>query len=176
MTIFEESYLHFEFDDSFELIASDGNPNFEKIKQHLQGTKDTDFLGFKGEHILFFEVKNFRGVPNENAEVLTEEVAQKLRDTVAIAIRAVRNTTHDDIFWTKLYKALGNSEKQIFLVFWLEEDRNIPPRGKPRLQVLTEKLKQKCKWLGVKVSIQSIENQGLEGLTVSYLPTKILTK
>lgn len=170
MTIFEESKLRFEFDDSFELIASDGNPNFEKVKQHLQGTKDVDFLGFVQENALFFEVKNFRGTPHESIEILAEEVAHKLRDTIAIAIGAVRNSTNDSNFWKKLYKVLGNPEKQLFFIFWLEEDVLSNQRGRPRLQVLTEKLKQKCKWLGTKISVQSIDNQILEGLQVSYLP------
>ena len=173
MPIFEESNLRFKFDEDYDLIKSDGNINFEKVKQYLQGTKDTDFLGFYQDRKVFLmEVKNFRGVQPENIEELTNEVAQKLRDTVAIIAGASRNSTNETAFWQKLHKQIGKNEIEIFYVFWLEEDVIVGNRQKkPRLSIISQKLKEKCKWLTTKISVQSIENYNLTGLQVTFMPT-----
>jgi hypothetical protein len=85
MRIVQESKLQFTFDDNYELIKADENVNIKNVKQFLPNTKDMDLLGFYEEDKVFFmEIKNFRGAPLEDIDTLTNEVAQKLRDTIAI--------------------------------------------------------------------------------------------
>ncbi len=168
MTVFEESNLHFEFDSRYNIIKSDNDVNIINAKKFLQGTKDTDFLGFyTPDKIFFMEVKNFKGVKHEDIEVLTNEVAQKLRDTVSIIAGASRNTTNHKNFWETLHQKIGQSNTEIFFVFWLEEN-TYTHREKHRLQNITEKLKTKCKWLKTKVIVQSTKNFQLEGVNVKF--------
>lgn len=168
MTVFEESNLRFEFDNQYNIIKSDSDVNIVNAKKFLQGTKDTDFLGFYSNDVIFFmEVKNFRGVHHEDIEVLTNEVAQKLRDTVAIIAGASRNSTNDNIFWKSLHKKIGKNDIEIRYIFWLEEDVMFNnPRAKSRLHTITAKLKNKCKWLTTKVFVQSINSYELDGINV----------
>ncbi|MBB6001801.1 hypothetical protein [Arcicella rosea] len=170
MTVFEESNLHFEFDDKYNIIKSDNNVNIVNAKRFLQGTKDTDFLGFyTPDKIFFMEVKNFRGVNYEDIDVLTNEVAQKLRDTIAIIAGASRNSTHNNVFWQTLHKKIGQNDIEIRYVFWLEEDVMLNnPQAKNRLQTINAKLKSKCKWLTTKVFVQSINNYQLDGINARF--------
>ncbi|MCU0445483.1 MAG: hypothetical protein MUE85_11245 [Microscillaceae bacterium] len=168
MPVFEESNIRFIFSEEYNLLKSDGEVNFEKVKQYLLNTKDIDFIGlFMNEKVFLMEVKNFCGVPGEEIEMLCNEVAQKLRDTIAIIVGASRNTTNNPDFWQKLHQSMGKANKEIIYVFWLEED--LIPRQRDRMSTIAAKLKQKCKWLTTRISVQSISNNSLPGLTVNYL-------
>jgi hypothetical protein len=100
---------------------------------------------------------------------LTNEIAQKLRDTIAIIAGASRKSTNDTEFWQKMHEYIGKSNKEIFVVFWLEEDLQ-NQRNTHRLQNILARLKQKCKWLTTKIMVQNVANNGLTGITVSFLP------
>jgi hypothetical protein len=172
MLIFEESNLRFEFNEDYQLIKSDENINFKNIKQYLPETKDIDFVGFYlQEKAFFLEVKNFKGSKPEDIDTLTTKIAQKLRDTIAIIAGAARNSTNDTEFWQKLHQKIGNERSEIFLIFWLEEDdANYKSKTKPRLTIINQKLKQKCKWLNAKISVQNKQTHTLIGLNTSFLP------
>ena len=171
MTILEESNLRFLFNDDYEIISSNEEINIQKVKKYLQGTKDIDFLGFYSKNKVFFmEVKNFKNVMIEEINVLTNEVAHKLRDMVAIIAGASRNTTNNIDFWKKLHQAIGNYQKEIIFIFWLEEDiQNNNPRAKNRMKIITDTLKQKCKWLTTKILVQSMKNNSLEGVKIELI-------
>lgn len=169
-SVFTESHIQFEFDPLYELVHSDKEVNFDNVKRFLQNTKDVDFLGFYGSDIVFFmEVKNFRGYPIEDIDQLTTEVAQKLRDTVATVAGASRNTTHNEDFWQKLHQQIGNKKKTIKFVFFLEEDMSQSKRNPGRMKTIGDHLKQKCRWLTTKVSVQNLQEMKLEGLKASFI-------
>ena len=94
-----------------------------------------------------------------------------MRDTIAIIAGAARNSTNDTEFWQKLHQKIGNERSEIFLIFWLEEDdANYKSKTKPRLTIINQKLKQKCKWLNAKISVQNKQTHTLIGLNTSFLP------
>lgn len=174
MIVFEESKIRFEFGNNYQLIDSDSETNVKKVKKFLSGTKDVDFFGFYGlNHVFFMEVKNFRGVKLEEIDVLTDEVARKLRDTVSIIAGASRNTTNNPDFWKRLHSNIGVAQNEIIFVFWLEEDIKIDNRrDKGRMKQISDKLKQKCKWLTTRVIIQNMNNISLDNLAASWLPNE----
>ena len=91
---FIESDLKFVFDEKqWDVITQfDSETDYKKVKDKLKGTKSIDFLGTTDDNIFFFEMKGFRGYQDQksvkerladNAEDLTTEIAQKVRDTLA---------------------------------------------------------------------------------------------
>ncbi len=57
----------------------------------------------------------------------------------------------------------------IKFVFWLEEDlaQSIPHNN--RMTIISNHLKQKCKWLTNKISVQNKQSIQLEGVQVIFL-------
>ena len=97
MKTFTESNLTFSFDErNWDILKYDEHPKYIKITNALEGTKAVDFLGFYNTNTLvLFEVKGFRGYGSQKSvidrlsdgmEVLTNEVAQKVKDTVAAIV------------------------------------------------------------------------------------------
>jgi hypothetical protein len=172
MARFEESNIEFIFGDDYEVIGSDQEANFKNVKKYLQGTKDVDFIGFfRNITVFLLEVKNFRGAKGEDIEILTTEVAQKLRDTVAMIAGAARNTTHSSDFWQKMHKNIGDSKREILYIFLLEEDvQQGNPRARGRIQQIQTVLKQKCKWLTPKIKVYSLDTCEQGGLSLRFLP------
>ncbi len=175
-TIFEESDMRFEFDDSYTLRSSDTLVDVKKVKDQVSETKDTDFFGYKTtaeETVLFFmELKNFRGYQSEKIEELVKEVAQKLRDMIPIIMGGLRNSTNEQEFWAELAAYVADLDTPIHLVFWLEEDRpaNSKRPIKPRLATICEVLQKKCKWLGAKVFVVDKSSSDLSGIKADFLP------
>lgn len=169
MPTFTAGNIRFEFTRDYRLVDADKEANVSKVKRCLQHTKDVNFFGmYQNDTVFMMEVKNFRGYPLESIDVLTEEIAQKLRDTIAIITGASRNTTHETDFWEALHKLAGNKHKQIKVVFWLEEDITGNPRHAGRMSTLTQNLKKKCGWLTSKISVQNIKSNHLEGVSARF--------
>lgn len=161
---FEESRLKFLFEEEWtHIVQFDEHTDYQKLKAHLNETKGVDFLGILNKQVYFFEVKNFKDYRIENkdrltnaGETLMQEVAQKVRDSLACIVSGSLNSTNDQSFWSDILSSITNGEP-IKVILWLETD-NLEPtpttRGRSRNQReevnisdLQRKLQSKLKWL-----------------------------
>jgi hypothetical protein len=179
--VFQESNLRFSFGDQWQVIKYDDHLNHKNIKIELH--KAIDFLSvYSNKAVVLYELKSFKnyrienkGRTANNAEELTTEIAQKVRDTIAGIIGAGRNpNSRDHADWNNICKKIISPAKAVYVIAWVEED--IPEgyfRKKNRVnsQVNLNKLKTKLSWLNSKVSISNISQPPVfEGLEVSRLP------
>ncbi len=180
---FGESNILFQFDDRhWHIVKFDMHKDYHKISNAISETKAIDFLGIlREEKVVMLEIKSFRNHRIENkdrletgANFLTTEIAQKVRDSIAAIVGASRNSTNDLPFWKKTSALLQNSERDIFVIAWVEED--IVPIYKSKLaksktSVNVSLLKNKLKWLTPFVLVCNTKHPPLiEGLSVSFLP------
>lgn len=184
MKIFTESNLTFSFEgENWEIIKYDDNPKYLRISDALEGTKAIDFLGFyNASTLVMFEVKGFRGYGSqksindrlaEGMEVLTTEVAQKVKDTVAAIVGISRNIQIRDTIWEKAAKQILQN-KELMIIAWIEEDLNsiaLRNRKKNEMSVRTDKLKKKLAWLTTNISIDNIKERhySFEGFGVKSI-------
>lgn len=154
--IFEESRLRFDFDaQHWEIIKYDSNADYKDISDKLQGTKAVDFLGFYNNRLIMFEIKNFRGYGSHSSVVervdnsmdgLTTEIAQKVKDTIAIISGLGRSGKN--IFWKKVFRCVSENQP-ITIVAWIEEDMNnkLAKRRKINRSIRKKYLDKKLSWL-----------------------------
>ena len=185
---FEESKLRFIFDEAhWSVIKYDDHRNHTTIK--INEHKAIDFLAlYKTNTIVLFEIKSFRKhrldpktqVRMANgAEELTTEIAQKVRDSIAGIIGAGRNLDSIDYpHWSQLSKKIIKTTNEVYVIAWVEEDM---PNGylrqkyKSKSTVNIDKLKNKLKWLNVKVSVRNIDSMPpFDGFRVERLLEKEL--
>lgn len=176
-----ESQLKFEFlTENWTTIKYDDNQDYLKVSNSLQGTKAIDFLGFYNENsLVLFEIKSFRGFGYQDSterriangmEELSTEIAQKVRDTVAVIAGLSRNSQEiSDSLWNKSAKHILMKNKQLIIIAWIEEDAN--KRTKNEMSVRISKLKNKLSWLTNDIFIENVKYQhsSFEGLTISSL-------
>jgi hypothetical protein len=181
---FTESNLTFTFEEThWEILKFDEHPKYIEISNALAGTKAIDFLGFyNNTAFVMFEVKGFRGYGSqksvndrlaEGMEVLSTEIAQKVKDTAAAIVGISRNIRADNTLWQKAVKQIIEN-KSVIIVAWIEEDLNniaLKARKKNEMSVRAEKLKNKLKWLTTNVSVDNIKEQHAiwEGFTVKHV-------
>ena len=129
-----------------------------------------------------FEVKGFRGYGsqksvedrlNDGMDILSTEIAQKVKDTVAVMFGISRNMKTPGTFCQKAANHIIEN-KPLTIVAWVEEDLNnsaLKLRKKQEMSVRTAKLKTKLNWLTSEIIIDNIKDQyaSFEGLTVSKL-------
>ncbi len=149
-----ESRLNFIFDDNHwtDLVKFDEHPDYEKVKKNVSETKAVDFIGILNQKsVYFFEIKNLKDYRidskkrlNTNAEDLTNEIAQKVRDSIACIVGGCRNSTNDKELWNNVLRFL--STKNIFVILWLEQD-DILNKDKFKISNYQLKLQSKLKWL-----------------------------
>lgn len=106
-------------------------------------------------------------------DILSTEVAQKVKDTVAVMIGISRNMKTSGTFWQKATNHIIEN-KPLTIVAWVEEDLNnsaFKLRKKQEMSVRTAKLKTKLNWLTSEIVIDNIKDQhaSFEGLTVSKI-------
>jgi hypothetical protein len=181
MKTFTESNLIFSFEENWNIIQYDKDPKYLTISNALEGTKAIDFLGFYNTSVLvLFEVKGFRGYGSQKSvsdrladgmEVLTTEVAQKVKDTVAAIVGISRNEKTKGNFWEKTANQIVHN-KDLMIIAWIEEDLNskaLRERKKNEMSVRAEKLKNKLGWLTTNISIDNIREQHFkfDGLNVN---------
>jgi hypothetical protein len=180
---FEESKLRFIFDDTkWSVIKYDDHRNHAsiKIKEH----KAIDFLAlYKANTIVLFEIKSFRkhrldpetqARMANGAEELTTEIAQKVRDSIAGIVGAGRNfDSVEHIEWSQISKKLIKGDNHVYVIAWVEEDMPkgyLKERHQAKSTVNIDKLKNKLKWLNVKVSVRNIDNMPIfDGFRVERL-------
>jgi len=175
-----ESELKFEFlNENWTTIKYDDNLDYLKVSNSLQGTKAIDFLGFYNENsLVLFEIKSFRGFEYQDStqkrlangmEELSTEIAQKVRDTVAVITGLSRNSQEiNSSLWDKSANHILKN-KQLIIIAWIEEDAN--KRTKNEMSVRISKLKNKLSWLTNEIFIENVKYQhtSFEGLTISSL-------
>jgi len=179
---FEESKVKFTFsEENWWVIKFDEDKNYTKVRDTLEGTKGIDFLGIYNENtLILIEVKNFRNHTldastrerlSNDAEDLTTEIAQKVKDSIACITAASRNTTHNQREWKKACNIISQN-KSLFIIAWVEIDPlSSPKKQKSNLLAPINRLKNKLKWLNPKVFIKNIKDESVEfdGLTIEYL-------
>lgn len=178
-TILDEQYQRFEFGDDWEVFRYDSEESgYYAIAKSVQNTRSVDFLGiYLGRECYVIEVKDFRGYRIRNKKRLTtgelaEEVAQKVRDTLAGVISGCR-TGNSAGCWSDISGCLTTPDSDVRIVLWLEDDTaGNPMRWKQELSTQTQLIKQKLHWLRVRVFAvsQSTYNHCPPQLAVSNLP------
>ena len=178
---FTESNLIFSFEDEiWEVLKYDDDQKYIEISNKLSGTKAIDFLGFYNNTLVMFEVKGFRGYGSqksvndrlaEGMDVLSTEVAQKVKDTVAVVVGISRNIEAVNTIWEKAANQILEN-KHLMIIAWIEEDLNskaLRERKKNEMSVRAEKLKNKLGWLTTNISIDNIREQHFkfDGLNVN---------
>ena len=184
MTVIDEAGLRFQFDARWQdAVKWDDTPAYRNGIGRLPGTKAVDILCRSSGGCWLIEVKDFRGHRIENKgrldnEELQQEVAQKVRDTLAGLLGAARIHA-EDTRWASCVKALV-APGEVRVVLWLEEDFTPPPgsgtadqRWRTHLSVLQNRLKQQLRWLTTHVLVTSVrEAPRLPGVSVCNLPRK----
>jgi hypothetical protein len=190
MTVIIEGKLEFTFDDNWQVIKWDDDPAYRKGIGKLDETKAVDVIGLHHTNELYLiEIKDFRVDLTSNrdriGEPLAVEVGQKVRDTVAGVIAALRRPDSDK--WRAFVEALTDGERQIRVVLWMEDvpttNRQVS-RGKAKVKaasnagIMLNALKQKLAWLTRRVMVASLEadleQQGVKvrNLAGAGLPTE----
>ena len=147
----EEGLLRFEFPDSWRVVKYDDPGSFYGRKmERLDGTKAVDILALSPDPVLYFvEVKDFRGYRIENKPrrtgLLWNEVAQKVRDTLAGIVGAYRDPNWTDDF-APFVRQLRRPAASIRIVAWIEDDGHANDL-KRRAATDTSMLKRKVRWL-----------------------------
>ncbi len=161
MMRFEEGRLAFVFDSKWResVFKFDEHPDYKNMANSLPGTKGVDFLGILDSEVYLIEVKNFRGYRIENKYRISNgdlliEIGQKIKDTIACMVGSSRSSSNTEM-WQSFCDLLLDKGKKVRVILWLEEDK--PPRRNHQVSqnILRNDLKQKLKWLAVKVDIRN---------------------
>lgn len=181
---FIESDLKFVFDEQqWDFITQfDIEKDYTKVKNSLSETKAIDFLGIQSNRLYLFEIKGFRGYGDQesvqkrlakDAEDLTTEIAQKVRDTLACLLGGARNSTNQSDNWQKCCEIIAKNNHKLIVVAWIEEDiknKIIEKRKKVKNSIRQDKLKQKLSWLTKHIFIVNTKTDvDIAGFSVSLL-------
>jgi hypothetical protein len=181
MLSFDEQKQKFTFDDGrWWVVKYDKHRDYRERIAKLDGTKAVDFVGLQdGEDgvLYWIEVKDFRGYRIQNKDRLSgaglaQEVAEKVRDSLAGVVAAYRTSAEPEE-WKPFVRALSRKASSVHVLLWLEEDaiRRPPGRRGNDAQVLSQKIKQKLRWLAARVFVAGQTLGGRpEGLVVADLP------
>lgn len=182
MKEYKESGLLFRFTEQWEVYQLDLEPDYrEKICRQVPETKCIDFIGFNQSKdiLLFVEVKSFRGYGNRTNvqrlvgtnDDITVEIAQKVRDSLAVLIGGARHSTHLPDNWKKCIDHL-NKDKALKVIAWVEMDistANLLKRANVNMSTWRNELRKRLTWLTSDVQILNIQNyhSELEGMEVT---------
>jgi hypothetical protein len=185
MTIIEDK-IAFDFDDntwSF-VLKYDEEKDFKNIRDAIHGTKAVDIIGILNQRILsLIEIKDFRGTAIENKHKFDKEhpnslfvmIPRKARDTLAGIIGGARNSTNIPDYWEEYLTILSKSKKDIHVILWLEEDRNLAVtpmsemRQKAKIKILNDALRTSLRWLTPYVKVFDSKTNEYDGLTIKFL-------
>jgi len=143
MKTIEEGSLAFDFPDTWHATKYD---DWVYYRTHFQssfgGTKAVDILALRANHHFYLiEIKDYRIEPRQKDMELAQEVAEKVRDTLAalFAARIVANKDSEKSFAERSVKAT-----KIVVILHLEQ-----PTKPTRLHPIedTTKLEQKLRQL-----------------------------
>ena len=183
----DEGKLRFEFESQWRVARYDGDEGaapahafYQKQVSRLPGTKAVDCVGLLfGEGGYLMEVKDFRGYRIQNKKRLGSgelaiEVAQKVRDTIAGLVGAVRNETNPSIL-TDAGLLLFKKAETVRIVLWLEDDAAVNPKAwAEELNTLTTRIQTYLRWLTSRVLVLSISTyaQKPPGIKVTNVPRR----
>jgi len=175
---FVEGKQEFVFGDAWQVEKYDDHSDYRNKLHKLRGSKAVDFVGIllQSDGYLI-EVKDFRGheatlKKRMKASALSEDIAQKARDSVSGIIGAHRTSSTPGT-WRPFARMLADEKRELRIVFWLEDDlaRQNPLRWKGRASTLMKEIKCQTNWLTTKVLVlNQVLPGGMPHLTVSDLP------
>lgn len=145
MTEIKEGAITFRFDAGAEPQQYDEwrfyRDRFERV---VNDTKAMDILCLEGETLWLIEVKDYRAHPRTKPSEIADELARKLRDTLA-GLAAARIHAHKEVERRFAERALRSAEMRV--VLHLEQPEK-PRRLFPNIvnpANLQEKLKQRLR-------------------------------
>jgi hypothetical protein len=184
-TRIDEGKLRFEFESQWRVARYDGDETaapahafYRNQVSRLPETKAVDFVGIlAGEGGYLIEIKDFRGYRIKNKKRLASadlaiEVAQKVRDTIAGLVGAVRNETNPSLL-TDAGLLLFNKAETVRIVLWLEDDAAMNPKvWAEELNTLTTRIQTYLRWLTSRVLVVSISTYAHKppGIRVANVP------
>ncbi len=179
MPVYDEGMLRFNF------AASWTESNVKKLDAHafyrsrvvraLQHTKAVDFAGiYPPGEIYLVEVKDYRvGDGGPTVQDLAQAVAEKVHDSVAVAVAAAReyNPPGADCL-PEIGRTLPDPNHTLRVILWVEDPTSGVNKQKHELSVLTNVLKKKLRWITSKVLAVGLASYAgvPPGLRVTNLP------
>ncbi len=182
-TVVDEGRLRFTFGDGWIVEKYDGHREYRNGIGKLPGSKAVDVVASNpGQGLLLIEVKDFRDHRIENklrvGEDLATELGQKVRDSVAGMVGALRNSSEPGQ-WQPHVGHLVDRNRDVRVLLWLEEDRPYPSaveerNHKARQASLVKEIKKACRWLTPRAFVVSRASYGglIQGFAVASLPTQ----
>ena len=130
---FIEGELNFHFTSEWsDIFKFDIHTDYKKIKDLVPNTKGIDFIGVQNNRIYFLEVTDFRAYKSDesvqaqlknNGANLMIEVGEKIKNSLACILAATRNSTNDSELWLRITNLIKDSNRQVTIILWIEEDR-----------------------------------------------------
>ena len=186
--VFEEGRLELTFDDSWRIARWDGERAYKEGIRVLKTTHAVDFCGIRDDGreptLYLIELTDLRDHRIEWKKQLTgrsapaceacgrfqpnlyEEVALKVRDTVAGLVAAAHVRQTESERWRSFAGALARWDQQLRVVLWLEEEQAPAPVAP---NVITDRLKKELRWLTARAMVVN-SSRPLPGVTVRHLP------
>ena len=131
MTTVDEGRLTLVFDDEVWKAVKYDVPNGFADGIKIPATKKVDILAVSTHTLMMIEVKDFRGreaghperFAKGGSDLIEVEIAQKVRDTVAVLLAAFR--CHDSTLKPMSDHLFDRGRKSVEIVFFLERDNNV---------------------------------------------------
>ena len=158
----------------------DDHPQTHLVRQ-LPKRKAVDFVAVRDGNLYLIEVKNFRQFRIANKPrfggSLQAEISLKAFDTLAGLTACCRRAGADPM-WPLAAAIAVDPNRGCFIVLWVEDDAlwRQDRAGKVRADVILKQLKQQLAWSGAKAAVMCIQENHLEGVTVSHLPNQPETR
>lgn len=177
-TELDEKNQRFLFGEDWRVFRYDcADSGYHVLRNAIAGTKSCDFLGVHEQTAYFLEAKDFRGYRIENKKRLTkgelaDEVAQKVRDTLAGIVSGCRRSDSQRP-WSQLAHILVQAGRQLVVVLCLEDDTATNRlKWQQELDTQLKLIKNKLDWLRCRVRVVSqVTNSGdLPGVVVNNVP------
>jgi len=174
---YKENHLRFEFGPQWIVEKYDDHRDYREKAARLSGTKAVDFVGvYANAEGFVIEVKDFRGFRLQNKKRLTsgelaEEVALKVRDTLAGLVGAYRTSCDPDM-WQPFVHTIANRNKVLKVVLWLEDDMaKNAQEWRQQASTLQNAIKRQTSWVTARVLVLNQQmGRVTPDLTVSDLP------
>lgn len=168
---FRESQLSFHFGETVEVARYDEQAIHKKMTGQIAGTKGVDFLVCGDRLLALIEVKNQEGGRGTKThQELVDDVAQKLRDTLAgtLIVALQRSGAIGERLARELGPAMGHRDRpghissvtqdfDVYAVLWIETRKRVtggPKKARVHLDFLTKSLKPKLSsWFPGKILV-----------------------
>ncbi|MCB9596961.1 MAG: hypothetical protein H6719_29835 [Sandaracinaceae bacterium] len=174
---FDEGALRLEIEGTRGLKWDD-DPAFVLGVRQLQGTKAVDVVAdVDGEGGVYIELKDFRGHRIENADRirsldLAQEVAEKVRDTLAGLVWACERGLSIPDFERLVDPFVNDRDRKPLVVLWIEEDRADVAAASVLATEVRKRLKPhlNARVIVTSTHIERVSKHALQWLRVRGLP------